>query len=113
MAEQLVERYVGVHTADAEAIELAFVRGDLVVRYVNWKEEPCVATFVDVLAFRWQEFESDAPRDDTTYEVLGSEWLQRQAQLQAVEASAHAHYRLCFNACGMLDVLCRRFTADV
>jgi hypothetical protein len=101
---------LGVSTADGEDVQLQFTRGDLSLRFLDWQEQPRELVFHDVIAFRWQEFDESALniRDDTTYEVIDSEWLQRQAQLQAVDVDQYAHYILCFNACRNLDVLARR-----
>ncbi len=99
---------IGVHTADAEDVAVQFTKGDLVLTYVDWQERPRRKEFVGVLAFRWQEFDEEGIRDDVVYEVVNSDWLERQCELQAVRSSDHVHYKLCFNACGTLDVLCRR-----
>ncbi len=104
----LVQVDIGVHTADAEDVAVQFSSGDLVLTCVDWQEQPRRTVFVDVLAFRWQEFDEEGIRDDVVYEVHDSDWLARQAKLQAVEVEAYVHYKLCFNACGTLDVLCRR-----
>ena len=99
---------LGLNTADAEQVGIAFVNGALVLDFVDWQERPQTRTFQDVLAFRWQEFDERDIRDDTTYEVMESAWLIRQAELQAVPPGDYAHYMVCFNACGVLDILCRR-----
>jgi hypothetical protein len=118
----LVARDLGIVTADAEQVRLQFDAGALVLSFADMHDRPRQLTFADVLAFRWQELdeaglvnhEARAPegragvRDDQTYEVVGSAWLARQAELQAVSVGDYAHYMLCFNACGVLDVLCRR-----
>lgn len=99
---------IGVHTADAEDVAVQYSSGDLELTFVDWQEQPRRAVFADVLAFRWQEFDEEDIRDDVVYEVKNSDWLARQARIQAVEAEGYVHYKLCFNACGTLDVLCRR-----
>jgi hypothetical protein len=98
---------LGVSTADAEDVAVQFSRGELVLTFVDWKEQRRRLAFADVLAFRWQELDDETPRDDVAYEVRDSSWLARQAKLQAVEPESYVHYKLCFNACGSLDVLCR------
>jgi hypothetical protein len=102
-----VEVYLGVSTADADNIDLHFDGADLVLSFVDWQEVPRQLIFRNVLAFRWQDFDETGIRDDTTYEVLESEWLAQQADLQGVKAAVenYAHYKLCFNAVGMLDVV--------
>lgn len=106
-----VETNLGISPADAEQVALRLEKGDLYVSFVDWKEEPRSLIFRDVLAHRWQELDDPVPRDDTTFEALDSPWLARQAQLQGVSADGYAHYVLCFNACGVLDVLARRLPA--
>jgi hypothetical protein len=104
----LVQVDIGVHTADAEDVQVHFSSGELVLSFVDWQEQPRRKVFADVLAFRWQEFDEESIRDDVVYEVERSDWLARQARLQGVPGDDYVHYKLCFNACGMLDVLCRR-----
>ncbi len=99
---------IGIHTADAEAVAVRFTGAELHLTFTDWQEQPRAFTFDDVLAFRWQEFAEQGIRDDMTYEVTESPWLAEQATLQAVPADEYAHYKLCFNACGVLDILCRR-----
>lgn len=106
-----VEADIGVCTADAEQVVLRLDRGDLHLSFVDWKEHPRALIFRDVLAHRWQELDEPVPRDDTTFEALESPWLARQAKLQGVDPNGYAHYVLCFNACGVLDVLARRLSA--
>lgn len=105
---ELVARDLGIVTADAEHVRLVFEARALVLSFVDMHDCPGELTFPEVLAFRWQELDEAGVRDDATYEVVGSAWLARQAELQAVPVGDHAHYMLCFNACGVLDVLCRR-----
>jgi hypothetical protein len=109
-----VEVYLGISTADAEGVEMHFDGGDLVLSFMDWQEVPRQLIFREVLAFRWQDFDETGIRDDTTYEVLESEWLAQQADLQGVNADLgnYAHYKLCFNAIGILDVLARRLTPE-
>lgn len=100
---------LGIAIADAENVAIRFAEGDLTLTFVDWQERPCELIFSEVLAFRWQEFDEEDLRDDTTYEVRDSPWLNRQALLQAEDVSKHAHYKLSFNTCGSLDILALRF----
>jgi hypothetical protein len=112
MRELLVEKFIGVHTADAEGVELRFQAGRLHLAYSDWQERRRDAHFTDVLAFRWQEqIEEAMPRDDTSYEVIDSNWLRSHADIQT-PGVRYAHYKLCFNACGVLDVLCQAIGSD-
>src|SRR5204863_226416 len=109
-AMRYVEANLGVSTADAERVALRMEGGDLHLSFVDWKEQPRSLIFREVLAHRWQELDEPVPRDDTTFEALDSPWLARQANLQGVAPDGYAHYVLCFNACGVLDVLARRLS---
>jgi hypothetical protein len=106
-----VETSLGATTADAEKVVIRFENGDLQLSFMDWQKQPRSITFRDVLAYRWQELDDAVPRDDTTFEAFDSPWLERQAKLHGVLASDYAHYVLCFNACGVLDVLARRTSA--
>lgn len=105
---RFVEADLGVVTADAEHVAMHFEAGELVLTFIDWQERPRRASFRDVLAFRWQELDEEGLRDDASYEVVDSPWLERQCSLQSAAAGDFAHYKLLFNACGTLDVLCRR-----
>lgn len=112
MSELLVEKFIGVHTADAEGVELQYRVGSLRLVYVDWQGRQCEIMFNEVRAFRWQELDEQAvPRDDTTYEVLNSQWLASHAAVQLPTIS-YAHSRLCFNTSGTLDVLCEAQVPD-
>ena len=103
---------LGFSTADGEQMRLAFDGADLTLSFHDWRGQPVAAVFRDVLAFRWgQEVSADVPRDDIAYEILGSPELGRELQLNGLtDAVGYAHYKLCFNACGVLDVMCRHIS---
>ena len=103
--EELRQVSIGVSTADAESVQLFYQFGDLLVRYADWQEQEQEKKFFDVLAFRWQEFDNDAPRDDASYEVQNSSWLLAQAKAQEVAPEGYVHLRVCFNKQGVLDVI--------
>jgi hypothetical protein len=112
MGETLRMIDIGVDTADAEAVELEYRRGGLSLRYIDMAERPRERFFTNVLAFRWDDNEHpDMPRDDVCYEVLGSAWLAAQPEA-GPQGRAYSHYRLCFNACGTLDVLCASLAGE-
>jgi hypothetical protein len=106
MAETYRELSFGFSTADAERPEIDFRDGELVVRFVNWREEAVTIRFPFAVAFRWQSDATLPPnvRDDQSYEILDSQWLVELKQLGATEPQ-HCHYKLCFNAAGILDVI--------
>jgi hypothetical protein len=106
MAESYRELAAGFSTADAEHLEVDYRDGDLKLRFVDWRDKSVSIRFPSAVAFRWQvaaNLPSDI-RDDESYEVLNSHWLAELSQLGATEAQ-HRHYKLCFNAEGILDVI--------
>jgi len=104
---EFIESNLGIATADGENVRLEYSNDDLSLWFVDWQERSRTLVFRDVLGFRWQEFDEVGIRDDMTYEVAGSTWLEQQARLHGVDARNYVHHKLCFNACGTLDVLAR------
>lgn len=78
---QTTQANLGIATADAENVAVQFIKPNLILTFIDWREELCKLVFNEVLAFRWQEFDEQDLRDDETYEVVDSEWLKRQARL--------------------------------
>jgi hypothetical protein len=80
------------------------------VSFIDWQEKPILFVCRDTLAFRWQEAEytlSDQEREDSTYEVMDSAWLrQHEDQNMTWEGSTFHHYKLNFNAAGILEMIC-------
>ncbi|HEY4760492.1 MAG TPA: hypothetical protein VIH42_07925 [Thermoguttaceae bacterium] len=103
-----IEKHFGFSTADAEDVQLQFINCDLTLTFTDWQEKKQQIFFRNILAFCWQEPDETDIRDDETYEVTDSSWLEQQAKLQDVLAQKYAHYKLCFNAIGTLDVLASR-----
>ncbi len=100
---------LGFSTADAESVRIEFDGSDLALSFVDWQERRIRHTFRDVLAHRWgQDLDAEGISDDQVYEVQDSPWLGQEAHLGAVDQAAYVHYKLCFNACGVLDVLAHR-----
>ena len=93
-------------TADAESIEIHLVGDDLEVRFQDWEEQPVHLQFSETIAFRWDPCGGeDAPRDDEPYEVLESPWAARLVASRQAERCRH--FKLCFNAASVLDVVSR------
>jgi hypothetical protein len=97
---------VGFSTADAEQPSIEFKGGDLIVQFKDWCERPVSIRFPETIAFTWQD-EARLPadiRDDSAYEVINSPWVAELLELGATLVDRH-HYKLCFNAAGVLDVV--------
>ena len=94
----------GFTIADADYPSMSYDRGNLQLRFVDWRERHVLMTFHDVSRFEW----TDEPDDyfdgepyDGTCVVQKSEWIPRTA------ADECRYYRLNFNDCGgRLDVAC-------
>jgi hypothetical protein len=103
---------VGFSTADGERPEFHFAGGDIRFSFVDWREQPVRFEASDVRAFVWLE-ELDVPgiRDDVTYEVLDSELIGKCLALNVIRPEdGYRHFKLCFNAAGVFDVVCKSIT---
>jgi hypothetical protein len=100
----------GFTTADGESVELAYSRGELRLTFIDWREEKIQHIFEDVFGFKWEDAQDiDFIRDDRCYEILESDWLKVHIELNAItDYGEYSHYKLCFNAYGTLDVLCKK-----
>jgi hypothetical protein len=108
-------RLDSVSTADAEAPEVTFARGELTLRFVDWREQQISLRFTDVVAFRWED-EARLPagvRDDTSYEVEGSPLVAEMGARGALtRGAAYRHFMFCFNEVGgVLEVVAADMTA--
>lgn len=106
MSESYLELSAGFSTADAERLSIEHHNSELIVRFSDWRETPVTIHFPSTVAYRWQ-VEAVLPqsiRDDQSYEVIDSHWRAELAGLGIVQPG-HRHYKLCFNAVGILDVI--------
>lgn len=101
---------LGFSVADGEQVDLSFSRAELVVRFIDWRENQVEHRFGETLAFRWSARPTiPMPREDSTFEVLESSWLADEVRLEGyAELEEFAHYVLCFNAEKILEVISRR-----
>ncbi len=99
-------------TADAEYPRIITERGSLRVTYRDWREELVALVFHEVIAFVWDDGDAAvdlAHRDDCSYVVHNSPWLSRHRQVGTLTPSeSYRHFKLCFNAAGVLQVLAAR-----
>ena len=103
---------LGFSVADGEKIELSYDNQVLRVSFVDWQEKRIVFLCRDTIAFRWQEAEyllSSDERDDSSYEIIESTWLQQHhEQGMTWEGTTFHHYKLNFNVAGILEMICSR-----
>jgi hypothetical protein len=108
-SEKAVQRDLGIQVADGEDLRLSYVCDDLLGSFKDWREIVTTFRCTGVIAFRWQpiEYFREDERPDSTYEIVGSEWV-RQHKEQGMIGSAQVarHFKLNFNAIGCLEVIC-------
>ena len=108
MSERLKVKNLSFSTADAENIETYFACSTLRLKFSDWQEQKIQVEFSDVIAFSWNQEEIDHKRmsDDCVYEVTDSNWLLKYREVEAAEIMEnYKHYKFCFNANGILDVI--------
>jgi hypothetical protein len=109
MAEETRQIEPGFSTADAESVSLLLKRRTGILEFTDWREEKVRVILENAVGLKWQEVDSSEPedRDDTSYEIVNSEWLREHlAQHVVEEKEGHKHYKFCFNAVGVLEVIC-------
>lgn len=95
-------------TADAENPKFEYDDRILILEFTNWFEKKIKVKFYEVVAVKWQEADSKGPEDrnDRSYEILNSNWLNEHLAQKMMEAEEnHKHFKLCFNACGVFEVI--------
>jgi hypothetical protein len=99
-------------TADGERPALQFAGGELWFSFIDWREQPVRFMASDVCAFSWAEqWDSTGLRDDVTYEVLESDLIRQFCEASAMSPTdGYRHFKLCFNAVGALDLVCKSIT---
>ena len=86
---------------------MSLVESDsLKVKFLDYRESLVEIEFLQVIGFKRNPEELENPKlsDDCVYEVINSKWIEEYYKLNE-PVSKHKHYKLCFNACGILDVL--------
>lgn len=103
---------VAFSTADSELPRIISENGRLWVTFVDWREQIITLVFHDVVAYSWDDEDAAVEvthRDDCCYVVHDSAWLSRHREVGTLMQDAgHHHYKLCFNAAGVLQVLALR-----
>ncbi len=103
---------LGFSIADAEDIAFKFDGSDLVLEFNDWKEEHISIRCENTLGFKYQgaEYEIDEiERFDSCHIVNESDWVKEHLkQGEAWENENWIHYKLNFNAAGVVEVLCSK-----
>ena len=107
MSEKLFLKHLGFSTADAEKVAIFFSSGSILrLKFLDWQEQKIQVEFSDVIAFSWNQEEPNHKRmsDDCVYEVINSSSLLKYKEIPE-DFEKYKHYKFCFNACGILDVI--------
>jgi hypothetical protein len=96
-------------TADASRPEIVYSDGTLRIQFVDWQRNLVCLSFEDAVSFSWEDSEvglDTQHRDDCSYVVDQSRWLERHLNVSAVtKGEPHRHFKLCFNELGILQVI--------
>jgi hypothetical protein len=98
---------LGFTIADGERVALSYDGVDVVFRFVDWREEPKLVYFREVVAFKWQRAELVGvdERFDAAHVIHDSEWLAEHVR-QREATDAHRHLKPNFNAAGCFEIIC-------
>ena len=101
---------LGFSVADAEDIKFNFDGDHLVLTFIDWRAKPVSVRFENTIGYRYQRADywlSDNERYDATHIVQDSKWLNDHLeQGEAWRSQTWYHYKLNFNAAGIIEVLC-------
>ena len=103
---------LGFSTSDADNPDLRFTGGDFSFSFTDWREQPVRFIAAEVCTFSWvDEGAISDIRDDVTYEVFDSELMQKCYSSSIISPrDGYRHFKLCFNAIGVLDVVCKKIS---
>jgi len=103
---------LGFSVADAEDITFSFDGSDLVLEFNDWQENHISVKCENTLGFKFQNAEyeiSDSERYDSSHIVHDSAWVKEHIkQGEAWKNEDWFHYKLNFNAAGIVEVLCSK-----
>jgi len=114
MKQQIEMVDLGFSVADAEGIQFRHDGDDLLLEFVDWKESNISVRCENAIGFKYQigeYFISDTERYDSCHIVKNSEWVKLLlSQGEAWDTEEWFHYKLNFNASGVVEVLCTKLT---
>ena len=101
---------LGFVIADGEEVKYSYTGESLTFEFVNWQEQSITVKCSDVVGFKYQWAVSELLPDerfDSTHLIHNSKWLAEQLkQDNTIDGNECQHYRLNFNAAGVMEVLC-------
>ena len=103
---------MGFSVSDAEDPKFKYDGENLKVSFIDWREQQIDLLCSDVIALRWQRAEyqiDESDRYDSTCIVHNSKWLKAHNDQHETWPNAQFnHYKLNFNAAGILELICTK-----
>lgn len=103
---------LGFSVADAEDITFKFDGADLVLEFSDWQGNHIMIKCENTLGFKFQNAEyelSESERFDSCHIVKDSDWVKEHLrQGEAWKGENWLHFKLNFNAAGIVEVLCSK-----
>ena len=103
---------LGFSVADAESIQFSFDGSTLTLKFKDWQEKSIEVKCENTLGFKYQRAEyfiSENESYDSAHEIKNSEWVASHIKQSEVwQGESWVHYKLNFNAAGVVEVLCSR-----
>ena len=103
---------LGFSVADAEGIKFRFDGENLYLEFTDWQEESAIVRFENTIGYRYQLAEystCDNESYDSVHIIKNSDWLKtHREQNEAWDDVQWYHYKLNFNAGGVIEVLCTK-----
>ena len=103
---------LGFSVADAEDIAFKFDGSDLLVEFTDWQETRITIKCENTLGIKFQNAEyelSELERFDSCHIVHDSDWVREHLkQGEAWSGENWCHYKLNFNAVGVMEILCAK-----
>lgn len=101
---------LGFHIADGENVRYSFDGDKLIFKFIDWKEQTITVACENVIGFKYQQATYEYLPDerfDSVHIIHHSEWLQQHInQGETWEGKKWQHYKLNFNAAGVMEILC-------
>lgn len=112
MKEQAEVIDPGFSIADGEHVSYLYDGEFLSFQFTDWTEETIVVRCSSVIGFKYQWATGECLADerfDSTHLIHNSRWLlEHQKQGEGSKDQGWRHFKLNFNAAGVMEVLCKK-----
>ncbi len=101
---------LGFDIADGEDVCYTFDGDELTFTFTDWKEQTITVKCNNTIGFKYQWATGEylpEERYDSSHIIHHSKWLKQHIkQGEAWEGEQWQHYKLNFNAAGIMEILC-------